>query len=287
MKKVQKKSKLAAIFPKARLFDSHCHLDQIPGQLKKHVEAAMAYGVEIIVAAAIDLPSSIKVLSLQSDFPEQVIAAIGIHPEILVPGSDLYSASFDENYLQKTITDLRKLLTNNQVRMIGECGLDYYWLNKNPTISPLEKDKSIALQNLLLKEQLKLARLFDLPVTLHSRASEADCLQAVASTGGNIEVIFHSFTGSYEQGKEILEMGGRIGINGIITYKSANNIRDTFKKLVGNHKIDAPKDLYQLGFLLETDAPLLIPGNSNLHETFNSPKQIPFIWNFIYNLLNG
>jgi TatD DNase family protein len=275
------------LLPRRRLFDAHCHLTDIPGYPKHHIDEAVVAGVAAVVAVSNDLKESEKSYKLQQQFPGLVFAAAGVHPEALIPGSDLFDSDMDEEQVQITLDKLQRLLIKDKFSFIGECGLDYYWLLRNKEITPAQVDRSQALQQILLMGQLKLARLFNLPVSLHSRAAEAECIKLIKGYQGRIATIFHSFTGTYEQAAEIIEMGCVIGINGIITYKSASELRNTIKKLVAGHSIKEPEDLYQLGFVLETDAPLLIPGNSTLGEKYNTPKQIPFLWQYLYNFLNS
>ncbi len=278
-------SRLYQAFPQNRLFDSHCHLESMPGYIKPQVEAAIAAGVSNIVTVGIDIKSSLAGLAIQKKYPEVVLAGIGLQPEIVIPGSDIYDKSITTINAGETIQQIEKCLIDNEFKLIGECGLDYYWLERNETLTASEIENCKYLQQFLLKEQLKLAQLFKLPVSLHSRAAEADCIDACKQYAHKLPVIFHSFTGNLEQAQEIISSGFKIGINAIITYKSAAALRELFIKIVGNNKIDSVKDLYELGFYLETDSPLLVPSNSKQHESFNSPKQLPYIWQFITTLL--
>jgi len=98
--------------------------------------------------------------------------------------------------------------------------------------------------------------------------------------------VFHSFTGTLDEAKEINALGFPIGINGIITYKSALDLRNTLIELTKDTKITSPEDLYNIGIYLETDSPFLFPSNIEKRKKFNSPYTIKFIWEFVYNLLN-
>ena len=60
----------------------------------------------------------------------------------------------------------------------------------------------------------------------------------------------HSFTGNYDQVKKILDAGFYIGVNGIITYKSAEEIRSWLKKIIGSKKLNNPVDLYKKHILI-------------------------------------
>lgn len=273
-------------FPKNRLFDSHCHLESLPGYLKPHIEAAVASGVSNIVTVGVDIETSLKGLQIQHKYPEIVLAGIGLQPEIVIPGSELFDASITSLNVSDFMKRFEKTLLANDFKLIGECGLDYYWLERNEDLSKVEVENSKYLQSYMLQEQLKLAQLFNLPVSLHSRAAEKDCIEACRPFAHKLPIVFHSFTGTVDQAKEIVSMGFKIGINGIVTYKSANVIREFIIDIVGSSKIDSIADFYDFGFYLETDSPLLFPSNSRLREAYNTPKQLPYIWEFITKLIS-
>lgn len=273
-------------FPSKRLFDSHCHLDSIPGYIKPQIEAAITAGVSTMVTLGTDIESSLKGLNIQHKYPEVVMAGIGIQPELVIPGGEMFNETIDQENVFALIQAFQDTLVKNDFKLIGECGLDYYWLTKNKALTSMQIEKSMYLQKYLFQEQLKLAKLFNLPVSLHSRAAENDCIEMCKPYANTMPIIFHSFTGSLEQAREILSMGFKIGINGIITYKSAQTLRDNLVTLLADKNIATIADLYEAGFFLETDSPLLKPGNSKLTDSFNSPKQLPYIWDFVTNLLN-
>lgn len=270
------------------LFDSHSHFNVIEADKSELVNEALKVGVEKIVDVGNDIKSSQNALQNASLFLGIILPTAGIHPEWLVPGSDLFLKERNELSIDTEILKLKSLVSENlgKFYMIGETGLDYYWLEKNPELSRLDKEKSISLQKILFEEQLKIAIEFDLPVTIHSRNSHRDCMEIVSKYSEKLKGIFHSFTGNIDEAKEILSLGFPIGINGIITYRSAQAFRDTFIELTKDTKITSPKDLYNLGIYLETDSPFLIPSNVQDRKKYNSPQSIKFIWEFVYNLLN-
>ena len=284
--------KLPKLFPARRLFDSHCHLEMLesecgPQALHEQIAAAQAAGVAAIFTMGTSIETNEQAIAYQKEFPGYVFAGAGLHPELCVPGSDMYKKELDENDIAQYIAKFKAQLAQNDFVFAGECGLDYYWLEKNSELTKHQIDTSKSLQKIMLLEQLKLAKVLNLPISLHTRAVEAEGLELVNNFGTNLEVIFHSYTGSYEVAAAILESGYKIGINGIVTYKSAEDLRQTFNKLLKGKKIKEPEDLYQEGFVLETDAPFLMPSNSKQREKLNSPKQIPYIWEFLYNFLNA
>ncbi|MBR2373280.1 MAG: TatD family hydrolase, partial [Lentisphaeria bacterium] len=105
----------------------------------------------------------------------------------------------------------------------------------------------------VLAEFLGLALEWGKPAVIHLRDQGDDSafrdgmamLQEFSAAGGRFEV--HCFTGSWEWGEKILELGGFIGITGMVTFRKAENIRD----IAGKVPIDR--------LLLETDSPYLAP----------------------------
>lgn len=270
------------------LFDSHSHFNVIDANKANIVEESLDAEVKKIVDVGTDLESSQNALQNASTFPEIILPTAGIHPEWLIPGSDMFETSRNEQSIEVDIVNISNLIKENPSKffMVGETGLDYYWLKKNLELSQDEKDKSVALQKILFEEQLKIAINFNLPVTIHSRNSHKDCIRIVSKYRDKLKGIFHSFTGNIDEAKEIMSMGFPIGINGIITFKSAQTLRDTIIELTKGTKITVPEDLYNLGIYLETDSPFLIPSNIQNRKKYNSPQSIKFIWKFVYNLLN-
>lgn len=277
MKEIQ----MSSIFPKKRLFDSHAHLDMLDGYLKSHVDQAVASGVVNIVTMGTDIKSSLKSVEYQKRFKGVVIAGVGIHPEIVIPGSESYNKALDIDKLSVMISKIQEIITSNDVYVLGECGLDYYYLHRNKKLHSKTIERSKSLQQFLLKEQLKLAKLLNLTVSIHARDAIDDTINLCKMYAKDCNIIFHSFTGNTKQAKEILSLGYKIGVNGIITFKKAEDLRNTIKEITKEKNIRTIEDLYNAGIYLETDCPFLLPINSKNKEKQNSPKQLPYIWEFI------
>src|SRR5690606_17561071 len=118
---------------------------------------------------------------------------------------------------------------------VGEIGLDYF-------------DKSLddARQQHLWREQLRLARRFDLPVIVHSRRSGDQILKALRELpvrGGSA----HAFNGSEQQARIPIDMGFKLGFGGAATFDRAHQIR----RLAASLPLDS--------IVLETDAPDIPP----------------------------
>ena len=271
------------IFPFTKLFDSHCHLNT--GVLKDNrtdlVKQAKASGVDKIIDVAIDLNSAVDTLADAQEFPGVVYPTIGLHPELCVMGSDIYDPGLNYEKIDQQIEKMRFLLQSENYFMVGECGIDLYWLRKNNFTHTIFK-KSLELQTYLLVRQLELAAEFNLPLTIHQRDSFDEIMSALKPFAGKINGVMHSFTGTYEQAKQIFDLGFAIGINGIITYTSASELRETIKRIISGKKIAQPEDLYNLGIYLETDAPFLPP--KGFRGEYNTPAALKYTLEFLLAL---
>ncbi len=142
---------------------------------------------------------------------------------------------------------------------IGETGLDYHYMYS-----------SAEVQQQVFSKQLQLAVELNLPVIMHSREAEKDTLNILQEIPVPSLGVAHSFTSSFEMAKTLIEMDWYIGINGIVTFKNAEDLREVVSWL--------PLDR----LLLETDSPFLTP--TPFRGKPNKPAHIPAIATFIAEL---
>lgn len=256
-------------FPKT-LFDSHSHVnfEGFDGKIEQIIEQMKQNGVEMALDMAANLEGSRKSLELSKKY-QKIKSFVGIDPEVFVPGSDLFEGlDKDDSYFEENYEVIKKMAKDNPVEVfgIGETGIDHYWLTNNKDrdrvsdkdrIMESDSNKSKDLQEKLFRMHLEIAKELKLPLSIHSRGAERLCLEIVKKY--NCNGIFHSFTGDYETAKDILDAGWNLGINGIITFKNAQSLREMYKKLFGNIKDFSPEDFYNKGIYFETDAPFLSP----------------------------
>jgi TatD DNase family protein len=138
-------------------------------------------------------------------------------------------------------------------------------------------------QKMSFRRHLEIALKLNKPLTIHSRdpKGETVCteevLKMVSEVGkGKLRGSFHSYTGETKYVKEILDLGFHIGVNGIVTYPSAQNVRDMVMT-VPNDRI-----------LFETDCPLLPPQsvreNKELEINYGQPSDVKEILEFVAKL---
>jgi len=156
---------------------------------------------------------------------DDVWAAVGFHPH---EAKDCDDASF---------AVIERLASDPRVRAIGEMGLDYHYMH-----SARETQREVFLRHVAL------ARSRDLPVIIHNRESTTDLLELLASDEARgARGILHSFTESAEVAHSLLDRGYFISFSGIVTFRTAEALRETAKGL--------PHDRV----LIETDTPYLAP----------------------------
>jgi len=263
------------------LFDSHCHLnaEQYDNDRDEVVERARKAGLKAIIDIGIDIKSSKKVIENSKKY-EIVYASVGIDPENLIPGSDLFDQSlFDlsaedfAKWLEGKFEELKKLAEYEKVIMIGETGMDNYWLTKSDELDQETKERSLKRQEQLFRMHCKLAKNVNKPLTIHSRNAIEKCLQILQEEKVSPEmVVFHSLTPDigdteekfFSKVNKIINYRYYIGINGIITFKNADLIRSVYKKVFGVYG--------KRNFLLETDGPFLSP--EPYRGKRNEPKNI-------------
>jgi TatD DNase family protein len=208
------------------LVDSHCHLDdaRFAGDLDAVLERAAAAGVErfLTIGTGDGPPEVDRAVRIAERF-SQVYASVGVHP---------HDAS---KVTPQTYNDLRSLASHPKVLAFGEIGLDYHY-----DFSPREVQREVFI------EQLKLARDVNLPITIHTREAWEDTI-AILRDHWNGEGIMHCFTGTPEQAREALALGFHLAYGGVVTFKTAEQVRES--------ALITPDDR----ILIETDAPYLAP----------------------------
>jgi len=227
--------------------DTHCHLDILESTPEETIIEAKQAGVQRMVTIAVDGPSLDFVSSTVQEFPA-VYGSVGFHPH-------------DASKLTKSLLHKIRQLAEEQHKLIaiGEIGLDYHYMN-----SPAE------IQQHAFRKQLQLAVEVNLPVILHSREAETDTLNILQEFPVPSHGVAHSFTSSIEMARTLVEMGWYLGMNGIVTFKNAEDLRKVVRWL--------PLDR----LLLETDSPFLAP--IPFRGKPNKPAHIPAIATFIAEL---
>ncbi len=205
------------------LIDSHCHLtyEIDAAGVDAVIARANDAGVGIIIcptADPIDVPSAIKLAETHNN----IFATIGIHPE--------HAGCSAADYITNEI------LMHPRVVGVGEIGLDYHGDNV--------PDRNAQIK--LFTEQLEMARRVGLPVAIHTRDAEDDTA-AILADFPDVRGVMHCFTSGWGLADKMLKRGFYFSASGILTFKNATDIRETFSKI--------PLDR----IVVETDSPYCAP----------------------------
>ncbi|GAC1418256.1 MAG: TatD family hydrolase [Flavisolibacter sp.] len=206
-----------------QLIDTHAHiyLKEFEPDRLEILQRAKQNFVGTILMPAIDSATH-KELILLSKNNDACKAMMGLHP-----------CSVSEDYMVE-LEIVQRYLNEGNFIAIGEIGLDYYW------------DKKFMKEQIMaFRKQIELALERNLPISVHSRNATAECIEVVREYK-DLRGVFHCFSGTYEQGMDLVQIGFYLGIGGVVTFKNA-----------GLDKIIEKLPLTQM--VLETDAPYLAP----------------------------
>ncbi|OGT04095.1 MAG: DNAase [Gallionellales bacterium RIFCSPLOWO2_02_60_31] len=205
--------------------DSHCHLNfpelaenmtDVLAQMR-HNDVAGALCVSVNLA---DFP---QMLALVKQHPN-LYASVGVHPDY-------------EGVEEPDAARLVELARHPRVIAIGETGLDYFRLKGN-----------LEWQRTRFRNHIRAARECGKPLIIHTREAAADTLRIMAEeNAAGAGGVMHCFTETWEVAEAALAMGFYISFSGIVTFKSAKQIKEVAQRV--------PLER----ILIETDAPYLAP----------------------------
>jgi TatD DNase family protein len=229
--------------------DSHCHLNfpdfkhQMPEVLAAMREAQVTRA--LCICTTLEEFGDVHALALQHP---NLWATVGVHPD-------------NEGVREPTLDDLLERAALPRVVGIGETGLDYYRLNGRSIAD-------MAWQRERYRVHIQAARQTGLPLVIHTRSASHDTLAILREEGGvgasdAARGVFHCFTETTEVARAALDLGFYISFSGIITFKSAADLR-------------AVVDFVPLDrVLIETDSPYLAP--VPYRGKTNSPAYVPWV----------
>lgn len=204
------------------MVDTHCHLidPQFVSDLEDVLQRAKDAGLDRIINAGYDVATSERAVAMAHEHP-WLLPAVGIHP----------NEAADQSI--KEMGKIRAILEREEVIAVGETGLDYY-----RDFSPREAQKD------LFRLHIGLAREKNLPLLIHTRNSVEQAMSVLVSEDYH-HGVFHCYSGTWENAREIIDMGYYISFAGVLTF--SRQAREVIQKV--------PLDR----LLLETDAPFLAP----------------------------
>ena len=211
------------------MIDTHCHIDdpQYAENLQSFLADQQANGVEAILVPGVDATSFKDVLEVCNRYPNYLFPALGLHPENVKEDWKIQLQT-----LKKAVDE--RMQSDSPLIAIGEIGLDYHW---DVTFKQQQQEA--------LREQMRWAEQYNLPVMIHSRDATEDTMNILRDFP-TIKGVMHCFSGSHEVAKHVVEMGYYLGIGGVLTFKNCK---------LAEHLVGIPLER----LVLETDAPYMAP----------------------------
>jgi TatD DNase family protein len=210
------------------LVDSHCHLDfpDYAGKMAEIQAEMQARQVTHALCISVNLDGFPNVLRLAEE-NANFYATVGVHPDQL---PDALGAA-------ASVEDLLERSRHPKIVAIGETGLDYHWIKGD---AEWQRER--------FRVHIRAARLAGKPLVVHTREAAADTLRIMREEGAEqVGGVMHCFTETLETALAALEMNFLISFSGIVTFKSAADLREVARAL--------PLDR----LLVETDSPFLAP----------------------------
>lgn len=240
--------------------DSHCHLSfpelaaQLPDVRLKMQEAHVTRA--LCICTTIEEFDKVHALAKTYD---NFWSTVGVHPD-------------NEDIYEPTIEDLIQKASLPRVVAIGETGLDYFQMEERKggrSIGDMEWQRE------RFRTHIRAARQVALPMVIHTRASSDDTIRILKEEGeagdsNSAGGVFHCFTETQAVAKAALDLGFYISFSGILTFKTAQDLRDVAAWV--------PLDR----ILIETDSPYLAP--VPFRGKTNNPSYVPFVAKLLADL---
>lgn len=209
------------------IIDSHCHLDfeALASDLPGVIARAKAAGVERMVTISTRVRQFDRIRAI-AEAHDNVWCTVGTHPHQAAEETDV------------TADELVRLAQHPKVIGIGEAGLDYHY-----DYAPRD------VQAKSFRVHIDAARQTGLPLIIHSRSAEDDTAAMLEEEMGKgaFRALLHCFSSKPELARRGLALGAYVSFSGILTFKSAEEIREA--------AVLTPLER----LLVETDAPYLAP----------------------------
>ena len=240
--------------------DSHCHLSfpelhsQLPDIRQKMADADVSRA--LCICTTMEEFDDVHALAKTYD---NFWSTVGVHPD----NEDIYEPSID---------DLVQKASLPRVVAVGETGLDYYQMEERKGGRSID---DMDWQRERFRTHIRAARQVRLPMVIHTRASSEDTLRILKEEGevgdsDSVGGVFHCFTETRAVAEAALDLGFYISFSGILTFKTAQDLRDVAAWM--------PLDK----ILIETDSPYLAP--APYRGKTNNPSYVPYVAKLIAEL---
>jgi TatD DNase family protein len=209
--------------------DSHCHLDfpELSSRLDEILATMRANRVDRALCVSVTLEDFPRVLAL-AEAHAHLYASVGVHPD-------------HREAREPDVATLVALADHPRVIAIGETGLDYYRTEGDPAaLNGWQRER--------FRVHVRAARATGKPLIVHTRSASDDTVAILREEGADaVGGVMHCFTETWEVARAALDLGFYISLSGIVTFKSAEALREVARRV----------PLERL--LIETDSPYLAP----------------------------
>jgi len=208
------------------LIDTHSHIysEDFNDDIDEVLQNAYNNDVKKIILPNIDSGTIKRLIDLSNSYPHICYPLMGLHP-----------TSVSKDYREE-LTAVEYWLDKQKFYGIGEIGIDLFW---DTTYLKEQQDA--------FRYQIKSAKSMQLPIVIHVRDSFQEVYKIVKEEqDGNLQGIFHCFSGDPEDAQKIVDLGFLLGIGGVITFKNGR-LTEALKNVELKHLV------------LETDSPYLSP----------------------------
>lgn len=228
------------------LIDTHTHLESFArhGTLPEILARAQAAGLEAMITIGTSPEDWGLYRRLAAENPGFVYYTVGLHPCAVEAGWETAIARLESFWTAGSGGTSANGGSGPLPIALGEIGLDRFHLPKEPTAAA----ELFAQQRAAFAAGLAIAKRLETRVVVHSRGAFQECVEMIDASGVDWRrVVFHCFTEGEPEMAELTRRGGRGSFTGVVTYKSAGNVRAA-AKAQGLERI-----------MVETDAPYLTP----------------------------
>ena len=210
-----------------QIIDSHCHIDRLDldafgGSIESMLDHARNLSVDKFLCVCIDLEHFDDVHTLSKSYPN-IYCSVGVHPT-------------ETNCKDPSIEELLEYAKSNRVIAIGETGLDYFHVRKDE--ADWQRDR--------FRRHIAASNQSGKPMIIHMRDSKEDTIEILSREKAD-KGVMHCFAEDLETAEAAIDLGFYISFSGILTFKSAQDLREVAKQIPTER------------ILIETDSPYLTP----------------------------
>lgn len=210
-----------------QIIDSHCHIDRVDldafgGSIESMLDHARNLSVDKFLCVCIDLEHFDDVHTLSKSYPN-IYCSVGVHPT-------------ETNCKDPSIEELLDYAKSNRVIAIGETGLDYFHVRKDE--ADWQRDR--------FRRHIAASNQSGKPMIIHMRDSKEDTIEILSREKAE-KGVMHCFAEDLETAEAAIDLGFYISFSGILTFKSAQDLREVAKQIPTER------------ILIETDSPYLTP----------------------------